>query len=388
MIRLILLTDFTEAFAHYLLKGILAYSQGRIPWVVCRMPPSYKHTHGIRGVLEWAHKWEADAIIGQFDTTDEVELFANSGIVALAQDYKKRWECIPNITGAYHLTGKMAATYFLQKGFRHFAFYGYKDVVWSQERCDGFRAEIGRHGYAENFYEYQHQQLDNLWFYEAGPLCEWLRSLPHPVALMACDDNQASRITEACTLCGLHIPEDIAVLGVDNDELTCTLSDPTLSSVDMNIERGGYEAAELIEQLLHTPGLPYQDVVIQPTGIVSRQSTNTYSTTDPYILKALQYIHQHIDRPFVVNDIVEQVPLSRRLLETRFRKETRKSVYQYILHLRIERFTQLLLRSDDPIAEIALQTGFQDVRNMARPFRAVKGCTPLEYRRKHQYRKS
>ncbi len=387
MIRLILLTDFTEAFAHYLLKGILAYSQGRAPWVVCRMPPSYKHTHGIKGVLEWARKWEADAIIGQFDTHDEVGLFKENGILALAQDYKKRWDCIPNITGAYHQTGEMAAEYFLRKGFRHFAFYGYRDVVWSQERCEGFLSGITRHGYGGNFHEYQHQQLDDLWFYEADPLCDWLRSLPHPIALLACDDNQASRITEACKLCGLRIPEDIAVLGVDNDEVTCTLSDPNVSSVDMNIERGGYEAAELLESLLNMPDLPYRDVVIQPTGIVSRQSTNTYSTADPYILKTLQYIHQHVDKQLCVDDIVELVPLSRRLLEIRFKKETHKSIYQYIFHLRIERFTQLLLRSDEPIADIAHQTGFPDISNLARQFRSIKGCTPLEYRKKHEYRK-
>ncbi|MCD8032487.1 MAG: DNA-binding transcriptional regulator [Bacteroides sp.] len=348
------------------------------------MPPSYKHIHGIPGVLEWARKWEADAIIGQFDTNDEVGLFAENGIVALAQDYKKRWGCIPNITGAYHLTGEMAAGYFMQKGFRQFAFYGYRDVVWSQERCEGFQAAITRQGYAGNFYEYQHQQLDELWFYEADPLCAWLLSLPHPIALMACDDNQASRITEACKLCGLRIPEDIAVLGVDNDEVTCTLSDPTLSSVDMNIKRGGYEAARLLETLLKDPEHPYQDVIIQPTGIVSRQSTNTYSTEDPYILKALQYIHQHVGQGIHVEDVVQQVPLSRRLLEIRFKQETCKSVYQYIFHLRMERFTQLLLRSNDPIAEIAQQTGFSDLRNLARQFRLYKGCTPLEYRRKHR----
>lgn len=385
MVRLILLTDFTEAFAHYLLKGILTWSQGRSPWIVCRMPPSYKHTYGIEGVLEWANKWEADAIIGQFDPTDRVELFREQGIVAMAQDYKKRWSTIPNITGAYHLTGKMAADYFLQKGFQHFAFYGYKEVVWSQERYEGFRTEIAKAGYEGNLYEYQLQQLDNLWFYDANLLCDWLQSLPRPIAMMTCDDNQAIRITEACKLCGLRIPEDIAVLGVDNDEVTCTLSDPTLSSMDMNIERGGYEAAQLLETLIESPGSSWQDVVIQPAGIVSRQSTNTYSTTDPHILKALHYIHQHLGSPLSVEEVVRQVPLSRRLLEIRFKQETRKSVYQYIFHARMEQFIQLLIHTTNPIAEIALQTGFSDIRNLARQFRSMKGCTPLAYRKMHQY---
>lgn len=129
MIRLILLTDFTEAFAHNLLRGILEYSKGREPWVVCRMPPSYKQTYGVLGVLQWAKKWKADAIIAQFNDDDRVEIFAQNKIVALAQDFISRFSTIPNITSKYQLTGQMAADFFIKKGFQNFAFYGYKGVV-------------------------------------------------------------------------------------------------------------------------------------------------------------------------------------------------------------------------------------------------------------------
>lgn len=111
MIRLILLTDFTESFSYNLLKGILAYSKSHGPWVICRMPPSYKQTYGIEGVLQWAKTWEADAIIGRFNNDDKVELFRENGIIAIAQDYKSRFTSIPNITGNYYKTGKMAAEF-------------------------------------------------------------------------------------------------------------------------------------------------------------------------------------------------------------------------------------------------------------------------------------
>lgn len=235
MIRLILLTDFTEAFAHNLLRGILEYSKEREPWVVCRMPPSYKQSHGIPGVLKWAKKWQADAIIAQFDDDDEVELFRENGIIALAQDFKSRFSVIPNITSEYKLTGQMAADFFLQKGFRNFAFYGYENVVWSEERCMGFRDRIIEKGFGDNFFEYQKQPLENLWYYESEPLASWIKSLPHPLALMACDDTQGNKIMEVCRVLGIKIPEEIAVLGVDNDEIICSLSDPPLSSVNLNI---------------------------------------------------------------------------------------------------------------------------------------------------------
>ena len=198
MIRLILLTDFTESFSYNLLKGVLAYSKSHEPWVVCRMPPSYKNSHGIEGVLKWAKTWHADAIIGRFDNDDNVELFRENGIIALAQDYKSRFSNIPNITGDYRKTGRMAAEFFLSKGFQNFAFYGYRDTVWSQERCEGFYECIAAQGFGNNFYSYQDQSLDDLWFYEAPPLLNWLKSLPQPTALMACDDNQGNRITEIC----------------------------------------------------------------------------------------------------------------------------------------------------------------------------------------------
>ena len=247
MIRLILLTDFTESFSYNLLKGVLAYSKSHEPWVVCRMPPSYKNSHGIEGVLKWAKTWHADAIIGRFDNDDNVELFRENGIIALAQDYKSRFSNIPNITGDYRKTGRMAAEFFLSKGFQNFAFYGYRDTVWSQERCEGFYECIAAQGFGNNFYSYQDQSLDDLWFYEAPPLLNWLKSLPQPTALMACDDNQGNRITEICKVNNIRVPDKIAILGVDNDEIICNLSDPPLSSISQNIVRGGFEAAALIE---------------------------------------------------------------------------------------------------------------------------------------------
>ena len=334
MIRLILLTDFTESFSYNLLKGVLAYSKSHEPWVVCRMPPSYKNSHGIEGVLKWAKTWQADAIIGRFDNDDNVELFRENGIIALAQDYKSRFSNIPNITGDYRKTGRMAAEFFLSKGFQNFAFYGYRDTVWSQERCEGFYECIAAQGFGNNFYSYQDQSLDDLWFYEAPPLLNWLKSLPQPTALMACDDNQGNRITEICKVNNIRVPDKIAILGVDNDEIICNLSDPPLSSISQNIVRGGFEAAALIEHLLNDEEATYQDVVLQPVNIINRLSTDFYSTTDAHIQTALKYIHQNIAADITVSDIVKQVPLSRRLLEIRFKQVTQQSIHKYIFKVR------------------------------------------------------
>ena len=129
MIRLILLTDFTESFSYNLLKGVLAYSKSHEPWVVCRMPPSYKNSHGIEGVLKWAKTWHADALIGRFDNADNVELFRENGIIALAQDYKSRFSNIPNITGDYRNTGADFYDYIVVDEFHHAAAPTYQKLL-------------------------------------------------------------------------------------------------------------------------------------------------------------------------------------------------------------------------------------------------------------------
>jgi LacI family transcriptional regulator len=381
MVRLLFITDFTESFAYALLRGIIRYSnQSDEQWVVCRMPPAYKKTLGLKGVIKWAKKWGADAVIGQFEASDPVELFRRNGIVAFAQDYKTKFNNIPNITGDYIETGRMAAELYLHKGFRNFAFFGYKNVCWSDERCAGFRQRIEEAGLGDNFYLYDKQEIDNLWYYEAAPLEKWLRTLPKPVAVMACDDNQGNALIEACNSAGVKIPSEVSVIGVDNDEVVCTLSNPTLSSISVDIEQGGFETARMTVRMLQDPFYKGSDITLRPKRIVHRVSTSAYATTDKEVLTALQFIRQNLGKKISVEDVLEQVPLSRRILEVRFKKVIGNSIYQYISQQRISRFAELLLETNDSIQEIAYKLGEDDAKAICRRFKELKGCTPSEWR--------
>ena len=381
MVRLLFITDFTESFAYALLRGIIRYSnQTDEQWVVCRMPPAYKKTLGLKGVIKWAKKWGADAVIGQFEASDPVELFRRNGIVAFAQDYKTKFSNIPNITGDYIETGRMAAELYLHKGFRNFAFFGYKNVCWSDERCAGFRQRLEEAGLGDNFYLYDKQEIDNLWYYEAAPLEKWLRALPKPVAVMACDDNQGNALIEACNSAGVKIPSEVSVIGVDNDEVVCTLSNPTLSSISVDIEQGGFETARMTVRMLQDPFYKGSDITLRPKRIVHRVSTSAYATTDKEVLTALQFIRQNLGKKISVEDVLEQVPLSRRILEVRFKKVIGYSIYQYISQQRISRFGELLLETNDSIQEIAYKMGEDDAKAICRRFKELKGCTPSEWR--------
>ncbi|SDM88314.1 AraC family transcriptional regulator [Siphonobacter aquaeclarae] len=380
MNKIILLIDFAEEYSKGLLRGINKYSREHGPWIFCQMPLFLRETLGIDGILKWAQEWEADGIIGQLYNDQAIDKLVAAGIPVIAQDFKERFDSIPNISGAYHETGVMAAEYFLRKGFKHFAFYGFENIVWSRERGEGFDARIRKAGYKVHFFEHQKDQASELWYYKPSSLSQWLLSLPKPIAIMTCDDRLGSHITETCRHTYIRIPEQVAVLGVDNDVMLCELSDPPLSSIAQDAEKGGYEAARLLDAMIRKETDTYSDILVMPTQIVTRQSTDIYATHDQYIASTLKYIHQNIDKNLQVDEVVKQVPLSRRSLEIRFQEITGYPIYKYIQNLRIEKFSQKLLDTDLSVFEIAVDLGMNDSKNIARQFRQIKGCTPLEYR--------
>ena len=383
MHKIILLIDFSEEYSKSLLKGITNYAREHGPWVFCRMPLFHRETMGIDGILDWAREWEADGIIGQLYNDSRVEKIIRAGIPVIAQDFKERFTDIPNITGAYRETGAMAADYFLKKGFTHFAFYGFKNIVWSRERAEGFEERVARAGHAVTYFEHEKARTSELWYYKPSSLSDWLLSLPKPIAIMTCDDRLGQHITEACRHSRIRIPEEVAVLGVDNDEMVCELSDPPLSSIALDTEKGGYEAARLLDHLICHDTTRLYDIVVEPTQVITRQSTDIYATHDEFIASSLKYIHQHIDKNLQVDDVVRQVPLSRRSLEMRFQQVIGYPIYKYIQNLRIEKFSKKLLETDQAVFEIAMDLGLTDTKNIARQFRQIKGCTPLEYRNRY-----
>lgn len=380
MLRLLFITDYTETFSYKLLKGITNYSEEKGQWSICRMPSSYKNEIGIPGLLKWAKDWEIDAIIGRFEESDNIDLIRDNGIIVMAQDFKKRFKNIPNITADYIGTGRMAARFYLERGFHNFGFFGFNDVCWSDERREGFRKEIKDAGFGDSFYEYKMQDIDQNWHYEREKLTDWLSSLPKPIAIMACDDNQGNNLIEACNSAGIRIPAEVSVIGVDNDDLMCNLSLPSLSSISVDIEKGGYRAAQMIEHLVSNPDAIHEDIVLMPIRIVGRLSTAAYATDDREIQKAVLFIHQNSHRKISVEDVVKKVALSRRLLEIRFKKVTGQSIWQYISDLKLKTFADMLLETNDQVINIALSLGESDAKNISKKFKAVYGCSPNEWR--------
>ncbi|NYI50073.1 AraC family transcriptional regulator [Macellibacteroides fermentans] len=382
MAKILLLTDFSSGYSRNLLKGIVRYSKEVGNWSFQRMPLYYRMLYGENGVVEWAKKWQADAIIAQLSDVN-IELLNDLNIPIIVQNYRDRNKAVSNLTGDYFNTGVMAAKFFLNRGYRNFAFYGFKGAIWSRERADGYSHEIEKQGYKLAVLENDNKDKEE-WSYNHTVLGNWLQSLPKPVALFACDDHFALQISETCNVYNINVPDDIAILGVDNDDLLCNISDPPLSSIVLDVENGGYNAGKLLHQLITKEITEPFNIVVNPLIIERRKSTEKYAVSDKNIRTILNYIEKNYANHLSVEELVKQVPLSRRVLEKKFKEETGESLYQYIQNYRIDQFTRLLITTDYSLFEAALQSGFENYKNVSRIFRKYKSLSPAEYRKRYK----
>lgn len=381
-VNVMLIIDFSEEYGRALLKGIARYSQLHGPWTFCRIPIYQRKPGEMKELIDWAREWGAQGIIAQIQSETEADILHDSGIPVIAQDFSERFSQIPNITGQYAKTGQMAADHFLQLGFTRFAFYGPQNMVWSRERGEGFAERVAERGYETLFYNQPKPKKVQMWNFVGTNLPEWLLSLPKPIAVMACDDNHGQHLLEACRQCEISVPEDVAILGVDNDEVICNLLEPPLSSISLTTENAGYEAAKLLEQMMAGQTNDQHDIIVEPVQVIVRRSSDLIAIQDPEVGKAMKFIHAQYKELIQVDDVVQATNLSRRVLEKRFADQLGKTILEELTHLRIEHVSNMLIQTRLSIAEIATACGYADERNLSRYFKMRKGMTPLAYRKK------
>lgn len=380
MIKILLLIDYSSDYDRKLLRGLVKYSQEKGPWIFYRLPFYFLEMHGIEGVLEWTRKWKPDAIIGKLETnTIDFQKELNVPVVLL--NYHWRSTRYSNLTGDYHNEGRIAAQFFKEKLFTEYAFFGFKDVVWSEERMEGFEREVRSFG--GNFHSFMSLTVSDEMRSE---LARWLKQLPKPIALFCCDDERALFVSETCRMSGISVPSEISLLGVDNDELMCSISDPPISSIPLQVEEAGYAMAKLIERQILRADKQVFNLKVMPGKIIERASTNRYNIMDENVLVVVKYINENYMTELDTGKLLQLVPLSRRNLETKFKAVMGVSIYQYILNCRCEKLANLLIESDMGLAEAAYEAGFNGYGNISRIFKKHKGLTPSEFRKAYRTR--
>jgi LacI family transcriptional regulator len=279
----------------------------------------------------------------------------------------------------------MAADHLLGLGLKHFAYCGFDDWWWSRRRRDSFSARIREAGFKTEVYRLPKSPAARAWDKELPRLMGWLRRLPKPIGIMTCNDDRGELLIEACKAEGLKVPDEVAVVGVDNDKLICDLCSPPLSSVAGNLQKIGYEAAEMLDRMIHGTETGTPTLHIRPTHVAARQSTDVLAVNDTDVVTALRFVRRCVRLNIGVQQVVAVTSLSRRALEQRFRSTLGHSIHDEIQRVRMELLTQMLAETRKPVTEIAEMLGFPDAAHVSRLFRRAKGISPVAYRRQCQH---
>ncbi len=378
--KVILLIDTARAYGRGLLRGIAKYSDLHGPWIFYWMAPFYRELGGQQVKLSRLKKLDADGIIMREQKKTE-EILA-MGLPAVVSPYSRQFSGLPNVIPDDGAIAKMAAEHLLNLGLRYFAYCGFEDMFAIRKRGEVFCKTVAARGLKTHVYREPKSRAKRQWEIEQNIMAEWLKSLRTPTGIMACNDDRGRQVIEACKIAGLHVPEEVAVIGVDNDDLVCSLSHPPLSSIVLNFERSGYEAAELLDKLMAGKKPDNQTIVIQPTHIITRQSTDVLAIEDNEVARAVRFIRQHAKDAIPVDDVVRVAAVSRRGLERRFRRVLNRSVLDEIRRVHIELVTRMLIETNLSVTQIALALGYTSVAHIGRYFRREKGMSLLEYRKR------
>ena len=379
--KVILLIETSREFGRGLLRGISKYSRLHGPWAFYREAPFYEKTSGLKNRMSRLKGWKADGIIMRENKMTE-EIIGMGLPTIVSPHLRGPIKGLPNIIGDDAAIGKMGAEHLLDRGLHHFAFCGFDEMFWSRDRGKGFQKRISKAGFKTYFYKQPRSKVQRLWENEPAIMADWLKSLPKPLGLMTCTDDRSQHIIEARKIAGLHVPEEVAIIGVDNDEMICNLTDPPLTSIVQNAERAGYEAAELLDKMMSGKKVGRQTIKVEATHVVTRPSTDILTIKDSDVVEALCFIRQHSKKPIRVSEVVERVAMSRRSLEERFRKYRSRSIQEEIRRVRINRVIQMLVETNLPVSRIAMELNYPSIEHISRYFRKEKGTSPQAYRRK------
>ena len=368
-----------ETSIHYgrqILRGVTRYLRSHQSWSVFleqrelwTAPPP------------WLRKWRGDGVICRKTTPEMAEMLHRAKVPLIDLN-----DCCPplgapRIESDHRAIGVLAADHLLERGFGHFAFCGFAGQAFSIARREGFVGRLAERGRRCEIWESPWTgPRQQTWEREQTQIARWLASLPLPVGLMACSDMRGQHVLDACLRLDRAVPEEIAVIGVDDDAVLCNLCHPPLSSVMPNPERVGYEAAALLDRMMSGEAPPDEPLRIEPVGVQTRQSTDVLAIDDPAVASALRFIRERAFHGCSMKDVLQHASMSRSLLERKFRQYLGHSPQAEIRSVQLKRVKQLLAESDLPLNEIASLAGYTHPEYMSVVFKRETGQTPGQFR--------
>ena len=375
--RVRLFIDLSSSYGRSLLQGVSEYVKKFKNWEF-ETTFSYfgeKHPDKVR-----IDKTKIDGIITFTPNENILAEVIRSGIPAIIKGSDQPVRDYINFHTDNIMLSKKVFDHFRHLGFIKFAYCGFGHLHWSKERCEAFLHIIARNGYGLDVYPKRPAQKSKKWADEKPILQHWLRSLPKPIGLLAANDFRGKEVLEACLDANIKVPEEIAVLGVDNDDCICPFTSPPLSSIGRHFRKAGYEAAVVLTTLMSGNIPDSHEIILEPQEVTQRQSTDILAVENPTVVEALLFIRANKHKSLSIAEVAEHVAVHSRILYNLFIKYLNHTVYEEIKRVRTDEIARLLLESDLTIAEIAREMGFSNTDNFSRYFFQAKKMSPTEYR--------
>lgn len=375
--RVLVCQNFTTGFSRQVAEGVSEYAHRHGPWDMEVI------SHPSENPLDLSAYPDTTGIIAKAREPDDLALLQQTGLpIVLTQDEDNAG--LPRVGPNDPIVGRMALENFRAKGFKHVAYCGSITAAPSLLRRDAFLDAAERSGM--NGYAFDESVFIGMERYPrlSEHLCRWLTELPKPIGLLVFCDSVVIGVLRFCRKLNIVVPEEIAILGVDNDPLLCNFTTPRLSSIDHGAHRIGYEAAALLDDLMRGGSPPDQPILVDPICVVERQSADAMAVDHPDLVAALTFIRRNALKGIHVGDILEEVPLSRRMLELGFKRALGRTVHHEILRVRIEAAKHLLANTSMMFPDIAKRCGFGGGTQFGRVFKRLTGVPPRQFRRKFQ----
>ena len=375
------LIDFNQHYCRSILGGVRQFIRIHEDWV-CESDIQLDDSS-----LDWLLKEKWDGIVAYAAGEKLIRFLEKSKIPSVnVSNALLPTDRIPRVVSDDYAIGKMAAEHFLERGLRHFAFFGMKSYQLSNLRMAGFEEALKAAGFRCNrLWADFHHIVGRRVRSEIPGIADLLTRGQSPLGVFCATDIYARHVIGCCVENHLHVPEQVAVLGVDNSDTANGLAEIPFSSVEPQFDKIGYAAMELLAGLIAGKKPPKVPILIPPKRVVVRTSSDLLAIEDPMVVRALRAIRQRAYQPVQIDDIMRDVPLSRRMLEKRFKSAVGRSPYAEVLRLRVEKAKALLTDTDSSVAEVAELSGFGQAKQLHAIFTRETGVTPSAFRRKYRY---
>jgi len=381
--RVALLIESSRAYGRGLLLGVSKYVREHGPWAISLQEQSLSDA-----IPGWLHKWKGDGIITRLENREMIKVIKRLRVpVIYLRNPPPNFQA-PTLLTDHLAAARMAFEHLRERGFRHFAFCGFDGADYSDIRKEKFIQVVEKNGMRCHIFENppRHRRrkstdIERDGLKDGELVVQWMRYLPKPLGLMACNDMRGQQVLEACRAANINVPDDVGVVGVDNDEVLCDLSNPPLSSVQPNTERIGFESAALLDELMAGKAPPSAPIYIEPRGVVPRRSTAALAIDDRQMAAAVRFVRERACEGIDVGDLLKAVPMSRSTLERRFVKLIGRPPKEEILRMQINRAKQLLAETNSSVEFIAEKIGFQRAEYLSRIFKKKVGTAPLHFRK-------